>query len=116
VAQKVVVQLTDDLDGKPIRDGGGETVTFALEGKSYEIDLSAENADRLRNALAQYVTAARKTGRASGRTSKGSSAPRERDYDPKQVRAWAESEGMQVSSRGRVPADLLIKFQAANPS
>jgi hypothetical protein len=117
VAQKVIVQRTDDLDGTPITDGRGETVTFALEGRSYEIDLSTQNADRLRNALAEFVRAARKTGRTGrGRSSQASSSRPERGFSPKQVRAWAETQGIEVSPRGRVPGDLIVKFQAANPS
>jgi hypothetical protein len=117
VAQKTIVMLTDDLDGKPLSDGEGETVTFGLDGRSYEIDLSKNNADGLREALAQYVAAARKLGRSGrGSVSRMSKSPSEHDYNPKQVRAWAESEGIDVSPRGRVPADLIVKFQAANAS
>jgi hypothetical protein len=121
VAQKVVVLLTDDMDGKPITDGGGETITFGLDGRNYEIDLSKKNADALRDALAQYVAAARRTGHSGGPRgrSRGSSSasPRPgRDYEPKQVRAWAEKQGIEVSPRGRVPGDLIVKFQAANSS
>ena len=123
MAQRTVVQLTDDLDGKPIPAGRGETIRFSLDRTDYEIDLTDKNAKALRAAFATYVPAARRTaggtrssgggrgaGGRSGRTGGGAA----RDYDPKAVRVWAESQGIQVSQRGRVPADLVAKFQAAN--
>ena len=117
MAQRTVVQLTDDLDGKPILDGKGETIRFSLDRQDYEIDLTDKNAKALRAACAASVPPARRTaggtrrGRGrSGRTGAGAA----RDYDPKAVRVWAESQGIQVSQRGRVPADLVAKFQAAN--
>jgi hypothetical protein len=120
MAQRTVVQLTDDLDGKPIPDGKGETIRFSLDRTDYEIDLTDKNAKALREAFAAYVSAARRSTRSgsggrggagrSGRTGAGAA----RDYDPKAVRVWAESQGIQVSQRGRVPADLVAKFHAAN--
>jgi hypothetical protein len=118
MAQRTVIELTDDVDGKPISDGKGETIRFSLDRTDYEIDLAEKNARALRNDLAKYVSAARRTaggtrstgrGRA-GRTGTGTA----RDYDPKAVRAWAESQGIEVSQRGRVPVDLVARFQAAN--
>jgi hypothetical protein len=125
VAQRTIVQLIDDLDGKSIPDGKGETVRFGLDRQDYEIDLTDKNAKALRDTVSKYVTAARRTGGGSrsargrdagsgrGRTGQGRSET-SRDYDPKAVRAWAESQGIQVSQRGRVPADLIAKFQEAN--
>lgn len=119
MAQRTIVQLTDDLDGKPIAEGRGETVRFALDRQDYEIDLGEKNAKAMRDTLGKYVSAARRVSagsRAGGRSrgSSGRSVPASRDYDPKAVRAWAESQGIEVSQRGRVPADLIAKFQAAN--
>jgi hypothetical protein len=118
VAQRTIVQLTDDLDGKSIPDGKGGTVRFGLDRQEYEIDLSDKNAKAMREVLRPYLEAARRPGgttrgsssRRSGRSANGQS----RDYDPKTVRAWAESQGIQVSQRGRVSADLVAKFHAAN--
>jgi hypothetical protein len=118
MAQRTIVQLTDDLDGKPISEGKGETVRFGLDRTEYEIDLAEKNAKALRNDLAKYVSAARRTagGRSTGGRGRGRSGTGSvRDYDPKAVRVWAESQGIEVSQRGRVPADLVAKFQAANP-
>lgn len=125
MAQRTIVQLTDDLDGKPIPDGKGETIRFGLDRTDYEIDLTNKNAKALRDAIDKYVAVARRTGggsrsgsgraAGSGRSRNGQSrGETSRDYDPKTVRAWAESQGIQVSQRGRVPADLIAKFQEAN--
>jgi hypothetical protein len=117
VAQRTVVQLTDDLDGKAIPDGKGETVRFGLDSQDYEIDLGEKNAKALRDVVARYVAAGRRVGGGSrgGRArSSSASSSRTRDYDPKAVRAWAESQGLEVSQRGRVPSDLVTKFQEAN--
>lgn len=118
MAQRTIVQLTDDLDGKPIAEGRGETVRFALDRQDYEIDLGDKNAKAMRDAVSKYVAAARRVsgGTRSGGRAKSSraSAAATRDYDPKAVRAWAESQGIEVSQRGRVPAELVAKFQEAN--
>ena len=121
MAQRTVVQLTDDLDGKPIPDGKGETIRFSLDRADYEIDLADKNAKALRDTFAKYISSARRTGagtRSTGRAraSRGRTGRSQdgRGYDPKAVRAWAESEGIQVSQRGRVSADLVARFQAAN--
>ncbi|MEU5577764.1 Lsr2 family protein [Streptomyces huasconensis] len=112
MAQKVQVLLIDDLKGGE----ADETVTFALDGKSYEIDLSSKNADKLRGALEEFIKAGRRTGgKASagnrGRTSakaSGSSA------DTAAIRSWAKENGMEVNDRGRVPASIREAYEAAN--
>src|SRR5512133_111550 len=107
MAQRTVIQLTDDLDGKPIPNGKGETIRFSLDRTDYEIDLADKDAKALRDTFAKYVSAGRRTGRTAA-------AHEARGYDPKAVRAWAGSQGIQVSQRGRVPADLVARFQTAN--
>jgi hypothetical protein len=107
VAQRVHIVLEDDLDGST----ADETVTFGLDGVSYEIDLSKKNAAKLRDALAGYVGVARRVpGRGSrrgrGRAGSGPSAS--------QVREWARAKGYDVSDRGRVPADVRAAYDAAN--
>ncbi len=117
MAQRTIVQLTDDLDGKPIAEGRGETVRFALDRQDYEIDLADKNAKAMRDTLGKYVSAARRVSGSTrgGSRSRGGGRPTtaSRDYDPKAVRAWAESQGIEVSQRGRVPAELVAKFQEA---
>jgi hypothetical protein len=122
VAQRTIVQLTDDLDGKAIADGKGETVAFAIDGTDYEIDLGDKNAKGMRDALAKYVAAARKVaGRSSTTRRPGTSGSRSRassgrDYDPAEVREWAKSKGIEVNDRGRVPANLVTQFKEASGS
>jgi len=104
----VVVQLTDDIDGKP----AAETVSFGLDGRSFEIDLSERNARALRKDLAPWVAAAR---RVSGRRPRGArgSGGSGSGVDPRAVRAWAASNGIEVSPRGRISSEVLEKYRAA---
>jgi hypothetical protein len=106
MAQKVQVVLIDDLDGGP----ADETVRFSLDGTSYEIDLSSANAARLRNTFAEFVGHARKSGgRASSKRSRRADGGRSAE-----IRAWAREQGLAVNERGRIPADLAAKFDAAH--
>ena len=108
MAQKVQVLLLDDLDGGE----ADETVTFALDGKSYEIDLTAQNADKLRDLLEPYVKGGRRTGgrasRSKGRSSASASSP-----DTAKIRAWAKEQGYEVNDRGRVPASIREAYEKA---
>jgi hypothetical protein len=107
VAQRVQILLEDDLDGS----AADETVTFGLDGVSYEIDLSKKNAAKLRDVLALYVGSSRRvSGRANRRSrNRATSGPSASD-----VREWARSKGYDVSDRGRVPADVRAAYDAAN--
>jgi nucleoid-associated protein Lsr2 len=111
VAQKVQVILVDDIDG----GNATETVSFGLDGASYEIDLSAKNAAKLRDTFASYVGSARKVGsggrRSSRRGGRRASAAGNRNAE---IRAWAKSKNMKVSERGRLPADVIEKYDAAH--
>jgi len=107
VAQKTVVELVDDLDGGE----ADETVTFAIDGVDFMIDLSAENANRLRDTLAEYVGRARRTG---GRKKGLVPAARNGKPDTQAVREWARSQGETVADRGRISHDLLTRFQEAH--
>jgi hypothetical protein len=108
MAQHTQIVFTDDIDGS----NAAGTVRFGLEGTSYEIDLSKKNADKLAGILEPYVKAARKTG-SSRRPADRSRAA---GPNPAAVREWARTEGMEVKDKGRVPAELIVKFQAANAS
>ncbi len=124
MAQKTVVTLVDDLTGEESEDI--TTVEFALDGVTYEIDLDEKNTAVLRDSLAQYVAAARRTGgrRASGRPAgrrsggAGTGTPRATSpggYDretSKQIREWARTEGFEVSDRGRVPNNVVEAWES----
>ncbi|WLW53164.1 histone-like nucleoid-structuring protein Lsr2 [Streptomyces sp. YU58] len=110
MAQKVQVLLVDDIDGGE----ADETVTFALDGKTYEIDLTTANADKLRGLLDPYVKGGRRTGgRASGGRGKARAASGS-SQDTAQIRAWAKENGYEVNDRGRVPATIREAYEKAN--
>lgn len=109
MAKTTIVQLTDDLDGGK----ADKTVSFGLDGVSYEIDLSEENAAALEEAFAKYVGAARRVS-GRGATGRGRTARTTISSDPKTVRAWAAGNGIEVNPRGRIPADVVKQFEAAN--
>jgi hypothetical protein len=108
VAQRTEIVFTDDLDGGP----ADETVRFGIDGTQYEIDLSKAHAAELRAALQPFVDSARRAPATPGRRRAGRPAAR-RGPNPSDVRAWARSEGIEVKDKGRVPAELVVKFQAA---
>lgn len=105
----------DDLDGAEIEDGRAETIEFAFDGKTYTIDLGEQNAAAFREAIQPYLSAARpadngkkraaKTRRSSSSTTKSETA---------KIRAWARENGHTVSDRGRIPADIMEAYRAAN--
>jgi hypothetical protein len=106
----VEILLTDDLDGSDLPAGKGETVTFALDGKSYEIDLRTKNAAALRKVLAVYIEAARPIRNRRGKKVTRSTI----GADARTVKEWARANGYEVNDRGRVPADIRKAFDAAN--
>jgi len=111
MAQKVQVLLVDDLDGTT----ADQTVTFALDGVTYEIDLTSENAGKLRDALALWVGHARKIGRPAARTAASSPARRRSGRgDAQDVRDWAKANGHNVSERGRISAKVREAYDAAH--
>ncbi|HWU05069.1 MAG TPA: Lsr2 family protein [Streptomyces sp.] len=118
MARKVQVILSDDLDDSISAD---ETVTFALDGTTYEIDLSEKNAEEMRDVFGKYVSAARKvSGRSSGRASgagrsraTGGGGRMDREQAGA-IRDWARKNGHEVSDRGRIPASVVEAFEAAH--
>jgi len=111
MAQKVQVILVDDVDGGEAE----ESVSFSLDGVNYEIDLSADNAAALRDALAPWVGHARRvggrsSGRGRGRTARAVSVK----PDLADVRAWARENGWQVSDRGRVSGEVMAAYESAH--
>ena len=115
MAQKVVVELVDDLDGTASPDVA--TVTFGLDGVQYEIDLSDGHADQLRDLLASYVAAGRRTGgrikRQTTPTTTKPSAPGNREQT-KAIRDWARQNGFDLGDRGRIPTHIIDAFDGAH--
>jgi len=111
MAQKVLVEMLDDIDGTP----AAHTVPFALDGITYEIDLSDDNAAALRDELARYIGAARRTGGRKVRVATGqSTAPTASDRERnQQIRAWANANGYEVSERGRLSSEVIAAYEQA---
>ncbi|GLC62600.1 hypothetical protein PLESTB_001918000 [Pleodorina starrii] len=109
MAQNFEVLLEDDLDGGPAE----ETVTIALDGKDYEIDLSTNNAEKLRETLRPYAAAGRKTTRSGGARSTVNRAAKG-DPDTAKIRAWAKENGREVSDRGRIPQSMRGTYYATH--
>lgn len=107
MAQRVQVFLEDDIDGTT----ADETVRFGMDGVDYEIDLSEDNAEKLREAFAPWVGHARKV--LKQRRSAGPPASSAKSGTPTDIRAWAQAKGMEVSSRGRVPAHIRDAYEAS---
>jgi nucleoid-associated protein Lsr2 len=106
MAQKVTVELQDDLDGGP----ADETVRFGIDGAEYEIDLRTSNATTFRRQLAPFIGHARKAARGPRPRAGRTTASRKRSGD---IRAWAKDHGITVSERGRIPASVVEQYQAA---
>jgi hypothetical protein len=109
MARRIQVHLEDDITGGP----AAETVPFAVDGRAYEIDLSAENALALRDAFAPWIAAARKIGASKQVIDLRAKAPR-RSGDTAAIRAWASDNGIPVSTRGRISMDLRARYEAAH--
>ena len=109
MAQKIQTLFIDDLDGSAAEG----TVRFGLDGAEYEIDLSAGHARELRDALARYADAGRRVGGSARKPARGSRRGPVGGPNTIEVREWARAQGIEVKDRGRVPADLVVKFKAA---
>ncbi len=110
MAQRVSVVLVDDIDGSEAE----ETVVFSLDGTQYEIDLSSDNAARLRDALAPYVGHARRTGGRRKAAAKPAAAAADGAASPSEIRAWAREHGWEIPDRGRVAAEVREAYAAAH--
>lgn len=108
MAQRVMVTVTDDLDGSD----GAKTVSFGFDGNIYEIDLAPQNADKLRTIMQPYLEAARRV-RPGGTAPPRRGARRSPGTDPATVRAWAATAGIQISGRGRIPASVIEQYEAS---
>ena len=112
MAQRVVTALVDDVTGKEIPQGEGETIRFAVNGTQYEIDLDTKGAEKFHKTLAFYIDHGRKVGRA-GTVTQIRRTRKNDEVDPAAVRAWAESNGIEVNARGRLRSDVVEQYRAA---
>ena len=109
MAQKIQTLFIDDLDGSSAEG----TVRFGLDGTEYEIDLNAGHAKELRDALARYVDAGRRVSGSARKPARGTRRGPAGGLNTTEVREWARAQGIEVKDRGRVPADLMVKFRSA---
>jgi len=111
VAQKVSVTFACDYDSKEIPDGEQMTRAFSLDGRDYEIDLCEKHSQKFDEVLRRFSDRARKvTGRVT-RTKRRTAAHRQHSAE---VRAWAKRTGIEVSDRGRIPAQVIKKYEASH--
>ncbi|WP_232663488.1 histone-like nucleoid-structuring protein Lsr2 [Pseudonocardia sp. TRM90224] len=107
MAKQTTVTLVDDLDGSE----ADEQIEFAVDGRSYEIDLSSTNGSRLRDALAPFISAARRTGGRRAAASSAAAGRSSTDREQNQaIREWAQQQGMKISERGRIPSNVLEAY------
>jgi tRNA threonylcarbamoyladenosine modification (KEOPS) complex Pcc1 subunit len=108
MAQRIHTQFIDDIDG-----GEAEgTVRFGLDGTEFEIDLNARHSSELRGALETYILHARKVGSAA-RRGRGNRRSGAGSIDTAKAREWAKEHGYDIKERGRIPADIVAKYEAA---
>ena len=112
MAQKIQTLFIDDIDGSEAEG----TVRFALDGAEYEIDLNAKHADALRKSLSKYIDAARRSTGTARRPARGGRRASATGVNTTEVREWAKAQGIEVKDRGRVPAELVVRFRAATGS
>ena len=108
---RAVVQtlFVDDLDGSEAEG----TVRFGLDGTEYEIDLNAKHARQLRDTLARYAAAGRRLSASARRPARGGRKAQPNPLNATEAREWAKAQGIDVKDRGRIPAELVVKFKAA---
>lgn len=112
MATKHIAQIIDDLDGTVLEQGEGKQITFSVEGRAYEIDLSDKNADKFYKTLTPYVDAARSV-KSGAATRAGQPSRPKSDLDLNAIREWARANGHTVSDRGRVPGIIVDAYKAA---
>ncbi len=109
VAQKVSVTFACDYDAKEIPNGEHLTRSFSLDGRDYEIDLCEKHSQKFDEVVKRFAERARKVSTKVGRTKRRTTAHRRRSAE---IRAWAKRSGMEVSDRGRIPAQVITKYEA----
>lgn len=111
MGKQVTVQVVDDLDGAVLEEY--ETVKWALDGKAYEFDTSLKNAETFRTVLTKYREASRRSSRTVTST-RAAAAPARSKEQTQAIRDWANSNGFEVSDRGRIPITVVDAFDAAH--
>ncbi|SDQ59110.1 histone-like nucleoid-structuring protein Lsr2 [Thermostaphylospora chromogena] len=109
MAKQIQEILIDDLDGGE----ASETVSFALDGTSYEIDLSDVNAKKLRDALSPFVANARRASPPTSRRRRSGQRSMSREKSA-EIRSWAKAHGLPVSERGRIASSVVEQYEAAH--
>lgn len=112
MAKKTVIKVIDDIDGAELDSDNYETVRWSIDGKQYEFDSSPANAEAFRDHVATYVAASRSVRAADRQRRTG--AAKNSSSNPQKVRAWAAENGISVSDRGRIPADIQDQYDAAH--
>jgi hypothetical protein len=107
MAKTTIVSVTDDIDGSD----GAETVSFSFDGQNYEIDLATKNRDKFKKSLQPFIDSGRRVARQGNSHTTRSRASRK---DSGAIRAWAAEQGLAVSERGRIPATVIAKYEAAH--
>jgi hypothetical protein len=107
MAKTMNVVVTDDIDGS----AGAGPVAFGYQNVFYEIDLSPQNKAQLAEALAPFISAARRTTRTASPRRRRTAADR---MDRAAIRAWAHDQGLTISDRGRLSAEVVSKYRAAH--
>lgn len=112
MAQKVSVTYACDFDSKEIPQGQHRVRKFSLDGRDYEIDLCLKHSDKFDEAIGRFAERARKVSGRQPRTKRRTTAHRQRSA---RIRAWAKDSGIGVSDRGRIPADVVSRYEASHP-
>jgi hypothetical protein len=111
VAQKVSVTYACDFDQKEIPEGQHRVRKFAVDGRDYEIDLCLKHSDRFDETVGRFIEHARRASGRPGRAKRRTTAHRQRSAS---IRAWAKGSGIAVSDRGRIPADVVTRYETTH--
>ncbi|MET3862549.1 hypothetical protein ABIE38_003495 [Dietzia sp. 2505] len=114
MAVRYETRYVDDIDGTELHNEEARSIEFSFDGKDYSIDLSAANADAFREAISPYLNAATKMSSGAKRKAARKSASKTSTGETKLIREWAKSNGYNLSDRGRIPADVMDAYAAAN--
>ncbi len=111
MAQKVSVTFACDYDSKEIPDGEHLTRAFSLDGRDYEIDLCEKHSQKFDEAVTRFAERARRVTGRVGRPKRRTAAHRQRSAE---IRSWAKRTGIKVSDRGRIPAQVINRYEASH--